>query len=168
MEAVKKRTELAVRQAARKKRIVGEKIRRRDWWTHHEASIVHRREELDAVKEARQRRSEDWARGSLRPQRELVGQRPFDLAGTREANPKWGTFTNQRMQKPDLPIPDRLIRRKLVLRHGDRVCLDPAAVKGTKMADHASLKIGTIKTIDCFTGYVTVAGINMVIAPVSR
>lgn len=168
MEARRKLTELAVRQASRKRRIIADKTRRRDNHRHIEESAIQRREDLDTIIAARKRQREDHALGPLKPWRELVGLRSHstqtdpttgEAAHSREANTEWGTYSLQKIRKPHLPEHMQLVRRKLILREGDRVAVKDRA-KGVK--EQSWGKIGTIKKIECDTGHVTITGVNMV------
>lgn len=167
MEARRKLTELAVRQASRKRRIITEKTRRRDKRRHIEETAIHRREDLDTVIAARKRQREDHALGPLKPWRELVGLRPHgtpsagqqEATHKREANTEWGTYSLQKLQKPRLPHDEQLVRREMILREGDRVCVREDS-KGVR--EQSWGKIGTIKSINCETGFVAITGVNMV------
>lgn len=198
MEARRRLTELAVRQAQRKRRILSEKIRIRDRQTHRSGTFQQRREAIDTKLAAHKRLKEDWTLGPLAPWREEVGLQPHgDEVMTREANIDWGTYTIQRLQKPRLPEAEHLVLRDLVIRKGDRVCVtdtkylikrgrdrdvqqlkedkrrakeegrkvekdDRLELVDAEVRERAIGKIGTVKRIDCATGFVTVQGVNMV------
>lgn len=177
MEAVKTRTRLALGQATRKRRILDKKLLKRDRRRLVEANTPIQREELDAYISARKRQREDWALGVLKPWREQVGLQEINAQDAeggriavenaeqaeeeekgitrREANPEWGTWMAQRVRKPKLPADQRLVRKDLIIREGDRVCVVEGR-EGTKG------KIGTVKNIDCENGHVDVDGVNMV------
>lgn len=177
MEAVKTRTRLALGQAARKRRILDKKLLKRDRRRLVQANTPIHREELDAHITARKRQREDWALGALKPWRDHVGLQEIDAQDAegaaiplehveravvekkgiirREANPEWGTWKAQRIRKQKLPVDQQFVRRDLVIREGDRVCVVEGR-EGTKG------KIGKVKNIDCENGHVEVEGVNMV------
>lgn len=161
MQRVIRRTKLAQAQSRRKARILEAKILRRDRRVHVIRSAERRREELDAITEARKRRREDWELGSLTPWREVAGAEEatsdtqHGLATRHRENASWGTFSPAVLSPVALPASERLKQHQLLIRPGDRVCVVEGR-QGTKG------RIGRVQEIDLPTMTVKVKGVNKV------
>ncbi|KAL9097256.1 MAG: hypothetical protein Q9165_000683 [Trypethelium subeluteriae] len=95
---------------------------------------------ITTVKEARQRRREDWELGSLAPRR--------DVGGMAE---RYGTLDSRQMRLPEVLEKDRM--KHWFIRAGDRVVI----VKGRDQG-----QIGKVLDVDKETESVKISGVNMV------
>lgn len=95
---------------------------------------------IDAEREEKKNRWEDWMRGPLAPKRD---------AGVQASH--YGAITPMAVQPPK--IPKHLRRQYINIAPGDRVCLMKGKDKG---------KIGEVVSVDEETEHVTVKDLNMV------
>lgn len=142
MQKVIRRTALARNQAQRKAKIAAKKEQREDFKESLRQRFAQERLRLDAEREERLRRREDWLRGPLAPKRDSGAIASY-----------YGALTPQALQPPKVPA--HLRRKYINIAPGDRVCIMKGKDKG---------KIGDVIKVDPETETVTVKDLNMVTA----
>ncbi|KKA21506.1 KOW motif domain protein [Rasamsonia emersonii CBS 393.64] len=140
MQKVIRRTALARNQAQRKAKIAAKKEQREDFKESLRQRFAQERLRLDAEREERLRRREDWLRGPLAPKRDSGAIASY-----------YGALTPQALQPPKVPA--HLRRKYINIAPGDRVCIMKGKDKG---------KIGDVIKVDPETETVTVKDLNMV------
>ncbi|KAL1996965.1 hypothetical protein VTN49DRAFT_7830 [Thermomyces lanuginosus] len=140
MERVIRRAMVARNQAKRKARIAAKKQQHEELRDMLRSQFQLNRLKIDAEREEKKNRWEDWMRGPLAPKRD---------AGAQASH--YGAITPMAVQPPK--IPKHLRRQYINIAPGDRVCLMKGKDKG---------KIGEVVSVDEETEHVTVKDLNMV------
>lgn len=142
MQKVIRRTALARNQAQRKAKIAVKKEQREEFKEALRQRFALERMRLDAEREERIRRRDDWLRGPLAPKRDAGAAASY-----------YGSLIPQALQPPKVPA--HLRREYINIAPGDRVCIMKGPDKG---------KIGDVVNVDPETETVTVKDLNMVTA----
>ncbi|KAJ9411236.1 hypothetical protein DTO045G8_868 [Paecilomyces variotii] len=140
MQKIIRRTALARNQAQRKANIAAKKEQREEWKEALRERFSYNRIQLDAIRNERSARREDWLKGPLAPKRDSGPEARF-----------YGAMVPYAMQPPK--VPKHLRRKYINFAAGDRVCVIRGRDKG---------KIGEVTRVDPETETVTVKDVNMV------
>jgi large subunit ribosomal protein L24 len=141
MQRVIRRTALARNQAQRKARIAAKKEQREEWKEALRQRFAQERLRLDAERNERTRRRDDWMRGPLAPKRDSGPEANY-----------YGALPPHALQPPKVPV--HLRRKYINIAAGDRVCLMKGPDKG---------KISEVIKVDPETETLSVKDYNMVI-----
>lgn len=141
MQNVIRKVALARNQAKRKAILSTKYARRKDWNEFLKGQFSYNRAHLDNIRNERQRRQEDWARGPLAPRRDSgMDGKPFGAFGL-----------DGGLKLPEIP---KHMRRKFInFAKGDRVCIMKGREKG---------KISEITNVEVESESVTLKDLNLV------
>ncbi|RJE23721.1 KOW motif domain protein [Aspergillus sclerotialis] len=140
MQNVIRKVALARNQAKRKAILSTKDARRKEWNEFLKGQFSYNRAHLDNIRNERQRRQEDWARGPLAPRRDSgMDGKPFGTLGLEGG-----------LRLPEIP---KHMRRKYInFAKGDRVCVMKGRDKG---------KISEISSVDVESESVTLKDLNL-------
>jgi large subunit ribosomal protein L24 len=141
MEKVIRRTGLVRNQAQRKANIAAKKERREEWKESLLQRFAYDRIRLDAEREERRRRRDDWMRGPLAPKRDSGVEASY-----------YGALKPSILQPPKVPA--HLRREYINIAAGDRVCIMKGRNKG---------KICEVSSVDPETEMLALKDVNKVV-----